>query len=76
MKQNSLRHEMSYKLNRKTVRQHAFKTNFIQIHTIIQLQVIKVLYVTIEFEDPVSALGYFFQKVLQNGFDFPMPFIL
>ena len=44
---------MSYKLDRKNVRQHAFKTNFIQIHTIIQLQVIKVLYVTIEFEDPV-----------------------
>ena len=53
MKQNSLLHKMSYNLDRKTVRPHAFKTNFIQIHTIIQLQVLKVLYVTIEFEDPV-----------------------
>ena len=54
---------MSYKLDRKNVRQGAFKTNFIQIHTIIQLQVIKVLYVTIEFEDPVyidSFLKRFF----------------
>ena len=44
---------MSYKLDRKNVRQGTFKTNFIQIHAIIQSQVIKVLYVTIEFEDPV-----------------------
>ena len=48
---------MSYKLDRKNVRQGAFKTNFIQIHTIIQFQVIKVLYVTIEFEDPVGSLS-------------------
>ena len=56
MKQISLLHKMSYKLDRKNVRQHAFKINFIQIHTIIQLQVIKVPYVIIEFEDPVRWL--------------------
>ena len=53
MKQNSLLHKMSYNLDRKNVRQAAFKTNLIQIHTIIQFQVTKVLYVTIEFEEPV-----------------------
>ena len=51
---------MSYKLDRKNVRQGAFKTNFIQIHTIIQFQVIKVLYVTIEFEDPVVTRNSYF----------------
>ena len=49
---------MSYKLKRENVRQGVFKTNLIQIHAIIQFQVIKVLYVTIEFEDPVVFHGF------------------
>ena len=74
MKQNSLLHKMSYKLDRKNVRQGAFKTNFIQIHTIIQLQVIKVLYVTIEFEDPVNRSISFIQFILISIFLNPQLF--
>ena len=62
MKQNSLLHKISYKLDKKNVRQGAFKTNFIEIDIIIQLQVIKVLYVTIELDDPLYINGFAFKK--------------